>query len=590
MFTKNKNLFYLIVLLVSGIAFAQTFTKITTGDPVNDGGESFGAAWSDLNNDGYPDLFVSNGGAASINSNNFLYFNNGDGTFIKITSGDIIIGNQKSIGSTIADINNDGFDDIFVANRDGQNNFTYINNKDLSFSLITSGGIVSDGGNSNGSSFADFNNDGLIDIFVSNFFEKNFLYKNNGGFQFEKVENILPVDVTSTSISASWADFNNDGNSDLIIVNAAGAGIENNFYTNDGNGNFSSVVNSPVTTDKKASMGSSWGDYNNDGFLDLFIANQANFTNDLYKNNGDGTFQKITQGDIVNENSYSITGIWGDFNNDGHIDIYVTNWQNNKNFLFINDGPPNYTFTKITGGELVNDQFSSMGAACSDYDNDGDLDIFVANRDGVNNNFYRNEQSSGNWISLKNIGLQSNSSAIGTKVRIKSDINGNPTWQLREVNAQHGYNSQNDSRVHFGLGNSTIIDSMIVEWHSSNLQIFENVEVNRFYKLTEGGELDLVTSVEKSEIDSPDRFSLHQNYPNPFNPNTKLEYSLPEESFVELKIYDVLGREVAKLVSENKSPGVYQTEWDASNYSSGIYFYRLNTGEYSLLKKMTLVK
>ncbi len=181
------KLVILILVLFLNEVHPQTFTKITTGEFVNDGGESFGVSWADFNNDGYPDLFISNGGSVPVDSVNFLYINNGDGTFSKITTGQIVTTAEKSNGSTIADYNNDGFADVFVTNRDGENNSLFLNNGDLTFTRITSGDIVNNGGNSNGSAWADYNNDGLVDLFVANFLGAGFLYQNQGGYFHENI-------------------------------------------------------------------------------------------------------------------------------------------------------------------------------------------------------------------------------------------------------------------------------------------------------------------------------------------------------------------------------------------------------------------
>ncbi len=124
-------------------------------------------------------------------------------------------------------------------------------------------------------------------------------------------------------------------------------------------------------------MGGSWGDYDNDGDLDLFVANQVSSVNDLYINNNDETFSKLITGEVVTETSNSISGSWIDYDNDGDLDLFVTNWQNGKNFLYENSGYPNYELIKITSGSIVNDQENSMGGAWADYDNDGDLEIFL---------------------------------------------------------------------------------------------------------------------------------------------------------------------------------------------------------------------
>ncbi len=585
-----------LILFFSQIGFlnAQSFTKIAEGPHVTDGGESFGVAWADLNNDGFSDLFISNGGASGKNADNFLYMNNGDGTFSALQEGQIVNGNSRSNGATIADYNNDGLDDIAVANRDNQNNFLYLNHGNFQFQQIADNAIVTDGGNSNSAGWTDFDNNGYIDLFVTNFFAPSFLYSNNVG-TFSKMNEGHPTKETNTSIGCAWSDFDNDGDSDLMVTNAGSAGKTNLFYINRGDGSFSKLDSGAITTDKRASMGATWGDFNNDGRQDLFVANQANFVNDLYVNNGDGSLTPIRSGEVVNENSMSISGSFIDFDNDGDLDLFVSNWSDNKNFLYENSGYPDYAFNKLSDGAIVNDVENSMASAWADYDNDGDLDLFVANRGGNNNTLYRNETIGNNWIQIKHYGRQSNASAIGTKIRLKAAINDRPVWQMREINAQHGYNSQNDNRVHFGLGAATQIDSIIVEWPSGLKQTFTAVEANDFYILEEGGLLTrAVTSIEQSKTVLPQGFSLRQNWPNPFNPSTTIELTIPESAGkhikLQLDVFNLNGQKVATLFDGFKSAGTHRFVFNAVNLPSGIYFYRVSADGLTFSKKMVLTK
>ncbi|MFQ5708508.1 MAG: VCBS repeat-containing protein, partial [bacterium] len=179
----------------------------------------------------------------------------------------------------------------------------------------------------------------------------------------------------SQSSGTSWADYDSDGDEDLFVANS---GNQKNFlFRNDGHGAFTKITEGAIVNDEASSMGCSWGDYNQDGYLDLFVANASNQNNDLYRNNGDGTFTKVTDDIMVSDGGNSIGCSWGDTDNDGYLDLFVTNTSNQKNGLYHNNGDG--TFTKITAGEIVNEAFNSMGCAWGDYDADGDLDLFVAN-------------------------------------------------------------------------------------------------------------------------------------------------------------------------------------------------------------------
>jgi len=288
------------------------------------------------------------------------------------------------------------------------------------------------------------------------------------------------VNDAGKSKGCSWADFNNDGHIDLFVTNAEN---QNNYlYCNNGDETFAKITEGPVVNDGGDSRGGgSWGDYDNDGDLDLFVSNrlQDNF---LYSNNGDGTFTKIINGDIVNDGGNSRGTSWGDYDNDGYLDLFVSN-DGGNNFLYKNncDG----TFTKITDETITNNGGVSVGCVWGDYDNDGDLDIFVSNFWDDNNFLYSNNGNDNNWINIKCVGTLSNKSAIGTKVRVKTTLAGNPVWQMREISSLSGYSSQNSMNAMFGLADNTTIDSLIINWPSGIEQVLTNITPNQFIIITE---------------------------------------------------------------------------------------------------------
>ena len=450
------------------------FVKITSGPVVSDGGESYGSSWGDFDNDGNLDLFVVNG----FGEDNFLYRNDGSGNFVKVTSGPMVNGGGDSQGSSWGDFDNDGNLDLFVANYD-EDNFLYRNDGSGNFVKITSGPVVSDGGKSYGSNWGDFDNDGNLDLFVTNSDEDNFLYRNDGSGNFAKITSGLVVSDGGESYGSSWGDFDNDGNLDLFVAN--GFGEDNFLYRNDGSGNFVKITSGPVANDGGSSFGSSWGDFDNDGNLDLFVANydEDNF---LYRNDGSGNFAKITSGLVVSDGGESYGSSWGDFDNDGNLDLFVANGFEEDNFLYRNDGSGN--FVKITSGPVANDGGSSFGSSWCDFDNDGDLDLFVTNS-GENNLLYQNNGNSNTWVNIKLIGMLSNTSAIGVKVKVKAMINGQPIWQIRELSGQTGYLSQNSLNAEFGLNDAAVIDSIRIEWPSGIVQDTTEVAINQHLTITE---------------------------------------------------------------------------------------------------------
>jgi len=263
-------------------------------------------------------------------------------------------------------------------------------------------------------------------------------------------------------------------------------------------------------------LGSAWGDYDNDGDLDLFLPNFDSLVSSvLYANNGDGTFTKITTGNIVNDEGVGTDASWGDYDNDGDLDLFVANWDQN-NFLYVNNGNQN------------------------------------------------------NWINLKLVGIQSNSSGIGSKVRLKATIFGNSYWQMREISGESGRGGQNTLHAEFGLGDATVIDSAIIEWPSDIIDIITNVSVNQFIVITEGA-FSPVSGLEDN------LFSIQIIlYPNPTNRTFELLIKSGYIGNVNIRVVDQLGR---IFTSDNiyKGSEEFIHIIDLSTRSSGIYFILIQT-------------
>jgi gliding motility-associated-like protein len=264
------------------------------------------------------------------------------------------------------------------------------------------------------------------------------------------------------------------------------------LFRNDGQGSFTQITEGISGQEEIYSNGASWGDYNNDGYLDLFVANESAYRqpapNFLYRNNGNGSFTKITTGAIVTDTSNALGSAWGDYDNDGYLDLFVANYEKDfedyhtvqgyRNLLYHNNGDG--TFTRITDDVIVADSSTSSGAAWGDCDNDGDLDLFVANYYSPSLLFI-NSGNGNNWLNIKLIGNASNKSAIGAVVRLKA----NGIWQMRHVEALSGALSQNSLNVEFGLGKATVIDSICVQWPSGSKSMMSGVAVNQFLTIEE---------------------------------------------------------------------------------------------------------
>jgi len=568
--------------------FSQTFTRITTGDIVNTGTYSEGAYWIDYNNDGYLDLFTAN----IVNQNNALFLNNRNSTFTKITTGAIVNDGGFSYGGCFGDFNNDGYTDLYVINGGGstsQGKFLYMNNGNATFNKITTGAVVTDVSGAWGSSTVDYDNDGNLDIFVSNFNQNNALYKGNGDCTFTKITTGNIVTDGGGSLGCVWCDYDNDGDKDLFVANTNFSSGQVNFlYNNNGNGTFTKVTTGNIVTDAANSTGASWGDYDNDGDFDLFVTNYSGANNYLYNNNGNGTFTKITSGAIVNDGGNSVGSAWGDYDNDGDLDLFVSNDINENEFLYSNNNDG--TFTKITAGDIVNSGGRSNGSVWGDYDNDGDIDLYVTNGDqptAQNNFLFRNDGNANNWINILFKGTVSNKSAIGTRVTLRAVINGNAVRQTREIFGQTGYNAQNSLNEEFGVGNAAMIDSIIVKWPNGNTETFTNIAPNRFITITEN---QGVSNIQNAPEVLPNDFRILQNYPNPFNPATVIRYETAKSTYVNISVYDEKGAKISDLFNGNVAAGVNSIKWEPDNQQSGIYFLRVASESYSQTIKMVYVK
>jgi len=584
------KLIYLFIVMVIILSLpevhSQSFTKITSGAIVNDGGWSYGCCWADFNNDGKQDIFVCNNQTG--NKNNMLYLNNGDGTFTKVTAGIVVNDGGSSYGCTAADFDNNGTIDLFVSNY-GENNFLYSGNGDGSFTKITSGSIVSDGGNSTGCAWADYDKDGYVDLFVCNRNQANFLYHNNGIGTFTKITSGAIVTNVSNSGGCAWSDFDNDGYPDLFVANAGPAA--DYLYHNNGNGTFTQVTGDPVVSDILHSSGGSWGDYNNDGYQDLFVTcGVIGSGNDrLFRNNGNGTFTKILSDPIVNTVHWAGGSSWGDFDSDGWLDMFVGGYDG-PNFLFKNDA--NGSFVKIDTGILSTDGNYKEGAGWCDYDNDGNPDIFTARNNyfGGNNCLYRNNGTNNKFINIKCVGMISNKCGIGAKVYVKANTGSGSITQMREISSQTGgsISGMNCLNAVFGLGNTAIVDSIIIKWPSGIIDRYGQLQPDRFLTAVEG---QGITDIFRNNAVIPEKFSISQNYPNPFNSESVIKYEIPENSSVKISVFDITGKEIQTIVDRMQSPGVYEVRFNSKNLSSGIYLYRLTAGNnYTEVRRMTIIK
>lgn len=431
-----------------------TFTDVTSQaglDPHN--GDAHGAVWADFDNDGLLDLFVAKGTMKTDPVNNDdLWHSNGDGTFTNIAdSAGVQSGGHRNRGAGAVDYDNDSFLDIFVTSfqrpTNGGRNLLYRNNGDLTFTDVAeAAGLQRPDITNRASAWADYDGDGLIDVFIT---QIDALYKNNGDGTFTDVTDAAGIIHNSADVQvAAWGDYDDDGYPDIYVTLGVDNGgqadicedlqdlaaipltqqLPNILYHNNGDGTFTDVTTQSGTTNVAGAIGVTWEDYDNDGYLDLYIVNIGlGLPNRLFRNNGDGTFT-----DVASE-----AGVGA----------------------------------KLAGNGKGSD------ATFGDYDNDGFPDLVVdnggANTVGTYILFHNNGNSNG-WLKVVLRGTQSNLCGIGSKLRL---VAGGKT-QYREYTGQH-YMGQNYIPVHFGLGPATNVASLTIMWPSGTVQTLTNVAVNQ---------------------------------------------------------------------------------------------------------------
>ncbi len=440
---------------------------------------SLGMAFGDYNRDGFQDIFIPgyNSGEGDL-----LYQNNGDRSFTRIDTGALVNTPGISVGATWGDADNDGDLDLFVTGI-GDPNRLYINTGGGAFVELEEEDIYRYNGHNYNASWVDYDNDGFLDIYVSDFLSNanNVLFHNNGDESFTRRENILGA--AGSTIGATWADYDNDGDMDLFAPN--GNGEDNFLFRNNGRGTFVRINNGDIVNDGGNSVGSSWGDYDNDGDLDLYVTNTDRQENFLYRNEGGVTFTRILEGSLVNDKDRSQGSTWGDFDNDGDLDLYVTNSDEEERKLYLNNGDGTFTSDRVE--PVSREGIYSLATAHADIDNDGDLDLMVANHFDNPNQYYLNNGNDNNWIEIRLRGTRSNRSAIGAQIRVKAEIGGESRWQMRQIAGQSGggASSQNSLIAHFGLGDAANIDTIEVRWPSGFRQFETQINVNQLYEIVE---------------------------------------------------------------------------------------------------------
>jgi enediyne biosynthesis protein E4 len=500
-----------------------------------------GVALFDYDNDGRLDIFFTNGAKladpmtegkrpdkSDSKSWNRLYHQSADGTFSDVTEQAGVAGASQGfygMGVAVGDYDNDGFDDLYVTNYGG--NILYHNNRNGTFTDVTTEARVGGGSWSASAGFFDADNDGNLDLYVTRYvnwrFDNNrycgekapglrsychpdnydgvadILYHNNGDGTFTDISARAGIaNPNGKGLGVSFADYDDDGMMDVYVANDS---VQSFLYHNEGKGSFREVglpAGVGFNEDGKtfAGMGVDFADYDNDGHPDLFVTDLSNERYMLFRHNGDGTFRDVTNASGIGAATLLYSG-WSarlvDYDNDGWKDIFVAqghvmdtiektapNLRYLQPLLLLRNESAH--FVRVVPGDVFQRSWAGRGAAFGDLDNDGDIDIVVSNV-GQQALVLRNDGGNRrNWLSIRTVGTRSNRDGIGCRVKVAS---ASGVTQYATVNTAAGYLSASDRRLVVGLGSDTSAKRVEVRWPSGTTQAFENVQAGAMLVATE---------------------------------------------------------------------------------------------------------
>ncbi|HMV26446.1 MAG TPA: FG-GAP-like repeat-containing protein [bacterium] len=494
---KILPLFWIILVMVwpdRSLLGQMRFVPITdTSNPINTDplgpavNNYNGSAWIDFDGDGDLDLYAHIGR---------LYRNDG-GNFVAVTNspGSGLSNAAVGKGISFGDVDNDGDLDAFVTSTRGSG--LYLNNGGT-YTRIATGSI----GQANAGwagALGDYDNDGLLDIIIAaplgfeGISSSNLLFHNDGNAQFTQIDTSVITLQTGPFTVPSWYDYDMDGDIDLFIGSGPATGnagpdfYYKNMLNETGTAYFRRMTDN-FASELRDGQNVNWFDFDNDGDFDFFVTNYGFGNNSIQPNhfyrNDAGTFTKISTGAISSDADVSLGNLWEDFDNDGDLDCFISNENGDSSRYYQNNNDG--TFTRIDTLAMSNGTNPRRGATAGDFDQDGDLDLYVYSSFTGVNNFFRNDLTNGNhWINFRLSGKVTNHTAWGAIIRVKATIGGNSRWQTRQMSAQNSFSGHSAELQHFGMADATNVDSVEIRWPSGIRQYVTSLAVNQTVDIIE---------------------------------------------------------------------------------------------------------
>jgi len=444
---------------------------------------SWSPVWGDYDNDGDVDLAIANGGGSSAPQTLNLYRNLGDGTFEVMTPAQVgsVVSESRAWSSIAwADIDNDNHLDLIASvwnNSSLMPSFVFRNLGNGTFHAIQAGDLTGLPQRLWADPPGDFNGDGLTDLIgavdTTHPALKCFLNRGDGSFG-QNREGPFSTD-TLTSNTDFWADIDDDGDLDVFVSNVDGsAQHRDRLYLNDGHASFTAITNIPLVMTSGITFHGAWGDYDNDGDFDVVLCKSGP---PIFFRNDEGAFVQTDIGLPSTAGGF----VWVDLDNDALLDLYIQRGQGSPatNSILRNLG--NGTFASVID-VVTTTKAQRQGGTFADLDNDGCMDLVEVSPLG-GSRLFRNVGNTHRWLKLRLIGVASSTDAIGALVRVQAQVRGKTVWQMQHVGG--GAPGQQDLRPNFGLGDASQADAIVIRWPSGNVQVLTNIAANQILTVTE---------------------------------------------------------------------------------------------------------